>query len=610
MATKVDSPGLLSKMAMFVRNPTKDWSELERPQPDQDSSFDKQVLKQMIERKRQNDFIRKREFDQLRKLRSRGVSAVAGMGRPSVFQTSMATDPDGRAVTLKKIDEIEAQMSKQWWKGKQDAANAQGTGATAARSTSSEPTVPAPVASDPNRSAKSISEQFDATESSNFNLDEAGAGGTDFKATEMGDGMELPPLRPQAAPKGRPGVGQIPILGTLAQSYDGAEHGFSTSKLFAIDVEDMATDPELEEAAIRFANGDDEGAESGLLAALRGDALMPEAAQSWAAALLDLYRATQDHARFEEAVAEFAHRFETIRPQWSAIGEPSASAPAAQTSSAQDATPRRASRDYSIGAIWSSPGELNALALEDLRDAMASNPTPWHLDWSRLVRIAPDAMPLMAGLFGSLCDEPVALRFSGAQQLVDTLRTMMPSGDQTINPDWWAMRLNALRTLQLHDDFELAALDYCVTYEVSPPAWQEARCEYAKLEAEEDAADNTTISTQSAGWNSGFAQAPTAPIGLDGAQAVNLELTGSVLGDATHAFDAFEATEHRGDGIVVSCKGLVRVDFSAAGSILNWVAMREAEGCHVQFRDVHRLVAAFFNVIGINEHARVLPRPI
>jgi hypothetical protein len=38
--------------------------------------------------------------------------------------------------------------------------------------------------------------------------------------------------------------------------------------------------------------------------------------------------------------------------------------------------------------------------------------------------------------------------------------------------------------------------------------------------------------------------------------------------------------------------------------------MRESEGRQVQFRDVHRLVAAFFNVIGINEHARVIPRAI
>jgi len=586
-------------MAMFVRNPTKDWSELERPQPDQDSGYDKQVLKQMIERKRQNDFIRKREFDQLRKLRSRGVSTVAGMGRPSVFQSSMATDPDGRAVTLKKIDEIEAQMSKQWWKGKQDAATAQGAGFPVARqppeptqTRSAEPTVPAPM---------TVSEQFDSTESSALHVGEA-AGSAEFMATEMGDGMEPLP-RSQPAQKGRPGAGKVPIMGALAQSYDSSDMGFSTSKLFAIDVEDMATDPELEEAAIRFANGDDEGAESGLLTALRAQALQPEVAQSWAAALLDLYRATQDRVRFDQAVAEFSDRFETMVPQWSAIGDDLA--PGAPAGSSP-AAPGPVGRDYSIGAIWVSPSELNALAMEDLREAMASNATPWHLDWSRLVRISEDAMPLLAGLFSSLCDEPVALRFSGADHLVDTLRTMMPSGDQSVNPDWWAMRLNALRTLQLHDDFELAALDYCVTYEVSPPAWQEARCQYENVEAQEAPVSRV----ESSGWGSGFSQMATVPIGLDGSSAVNLELKGNVLGDATQSLAGFDTTGHRGDGIIVSCKGLIRVDFSAAGSILNWVAMREAEGCHVQFRDVHRLVAAFFNVIGINEHARVVPRPI
>jgi hypothetical protein len=54
----------------------------------------------------------------------------------------------------------------------------------------------------------------------------------------------------------------------------------------------------------------------------------------------------------------------------------------------------------------------------------------------------------------------------------------------------------------------------------------------------------------------------------------------------------------------------VRVDFSAAGSILNWVAMRQADGYVVEFREVHRLVAAFFSVIGINEYARVITKSI
>jgi hypothetical protein len=40
------------------------------------------------------------------------------------------------------------------------------------------------------------------------------------------------------------------------------------------------------------------------------------------------------------------------------------------------------------------------------------------------------------------------------------------------------------------------------------------------------------------------------------------------------------------------------------------VAARQSEGRIVQFQDVNRLVAAFFNVVGIHEHARVILRPL
>jgi ABC-type transporter Mla MlaB component len=62
------------------------------------------------------------------------------------------------------------------------------------------------------------------------------------------------------------------------------------------------------------------------------------------------------------------------------------------------------------------------------------------------------------------------------------------------------------------------------------------------------------------------------------------------------------------DIMVISCAKLIRVDFSAAGALLNWVAARQAENREVQFSDVNRLVAAFFNVIGITEYAKVTTR--
>ena len=97
---------------MCIRDSTEDARE---------SEYAKSELKAMIERKRRNDFVRKREFDMLRKMRKREAMVGVGQdpaGRPSFFQSSMPSKPDDRATTLKKIDEIEAQMSMQWWKTK------------------------------------------------------------------------------------------------------------------------------------------------------------------------------------------------------------------------------------------------------------------------------------------------------------------------------------------------------------------------------------------------------------------------------------------------------------------------------------------------------------
>jgi len=599
MAIKDDRPTLFSKVAMFVRNPTKDWAELDRVEPEQESGYDKQALKAMIERKRQNDFVRKREFDQLRKLRNRSGDAIGAMARPSIFQSSMATDPDGRAVTLKKIDEIEAQMSKQWWKGKQDAAGAEKSpgfpvAAKRADTDDAQASVPSSPMSEPATMGFERTIQAD--------MSSVPGQSDDFEATALGSAMEAASLPQQGAvapTHRRPPAMSAAAMGSLAQSYDGSEVGFSTSKLFAIEVDELATDPELEEAAIRFANGDDAGAEKGLLEALRGNCIEPAAGLSWVAALLDLYRAVNKPDQFATAVNEFGFYFDNVVPVWASISD---GAPV----NAVVPTTLPMPMAVASGALWDSPPDLTAQAMESLRELLSSNPPAWHLDWSQLVVIAPDAMPLLGGLFESLCTEEVGLQFSGADQLVQALRAMMPSGDRSTSKDWWNLRLNALRVMQLQDEFELAALDFCVTFEVSPPAWEAARCLYESISLPQHA----VAGAAPRGAVGGTAALPTAPMDLDGVSVIPLELKGQVVGDATQALAGLEAVGRGGSRIVVSCVGLVRVDFSAAGSILNWVATRQAEGCMVQFRDVHRLVAAFFNVIGINEHARVVPRHI
>jgi hypothetical protein len=62
--------------------------------------------------------------------------------------------------------------------------------------------------------------------------------------------------------------------------------------------------------------------------------------------------------------------------------------------------------------------------------------------------------------------------------------------------------------------------------------------------------------------------------------------------------------------VSVSCAKLIRVDFIAAGDLLNWVLAKSGENRQVQFVDAHRLVALFFGAMGINEHAKVQVRKV
>jgi hypothetical protein len=88
--------------------------------------------------------------------------------------------------------------------------------------------------------------------------------------------------------------------------------------------------------------------------------------------------------------------------------------------------------------------------------------------------------------------------------------------------------------------------------------------------------------------------------------AAALELNGVLRGDVSVALGRLVARAPFDEPFILSCVRLVRMDFDAAGSILNWVSGAEAQRRTVQFIHVPRLLAAYFDVMGISSHARVL----
>jgi ABC-type transporter Mla MlaB component len=324
--------------------------------------------------------------------------------------------------------------------------------------------------------------------------------------------------------------------------------------------------------------------------------------------LFDLYRATGQQERFETAAIDFAGRFGRSAPQWFSVPE------AVGRMQAAPAPPPGGAGAQQL-AHWTCPATLGTQTIAALGVALAKAPAPWRLSWVKLSSIDEGAVEGLTKLFTQWALQPVQLRFIGAENLERVLKNATPSGDKAVNPSWWKLRMEVLRVMHRPDEFELVALDYCVTYEVSPPSWDSARCEYKPLQEDGSyVAGHTVIGeafrdSLSSGMSMGYSDTHAA--GLNSSQMSNIatvELAGQILGDATEALDMLETKLMGADVMVISCARLIRIDFSAAGTLLNWATARQAEGRQVQFVEVHRLVAAFFNVIGISEHARVIAR--
>ncbi|MBS0339406.1 MAG: STAS domain-containing protein [Proteobacteria bacterium] len=516
---KEDTGRLLSKVAKFVRNPLKDWSELDTQESiPADNGYSREMLKEMIERRQRNDFVRRREFDMLRKLRQREAAGGTAEGAAAIssFNLSTTGKSEGRALTLKKIDEIEEQMSQQWWKGRGPAADVPGGASTG-------PSAP---------------EQAPAGEEA-----QADRRARAYADTEPG---VSPPAQQGAAGGAAPREGSIPVS--------------------------------LEDAAIRFAQSDDVGAEAVLLQMTAPDSPHAEHAEVWRA-LLDLYRATGDGEKFGAASTRYAQRLKRPGPEWVSLRSLARDAQAGfdAVSATEEAGPPAEQRR----ADWQSPALLAREGLAELTRSLAAAGPVWHMDWRNLKTIDHDAAAPLRALFNHWADSPVQLRFTGAYQLLDVLEKAAPTGDKSVDVVWWQLRMAVLRTVHEPDAYELASLNYCITFEVSPPSWSDPRGSYECLDRSAP-------------------PVPDYPADSSGAA-----LVGYLGGDCKPLLQRLDAQLVHALMPIVSCAALLRVDLEGARAIIDWVAGHEEQGRRIEFVDMHRLVATFFHVVGITDHASV-----
>jgi len=567
MAEPKDTTSFFRKVVKFVANPATEWAELDAPtEESRESEYAKGELKAMIERKRRNDFVRKREFDMLRKVRREGLTgeqlaALGGSSRIDDSQPRMSDQPVRQDAGVKaKIDEIEQQMVGDGYASTQRRApefyNA--------------PTQPAPLGPI--------------------------GGAPVVPASHGGQVEDFSVKAPAAAPP--PPPQQVSRAAAVAPIHLEMPQAEDFGKAFTVaGSTEVAHDPDLDEAVIAFANADFEQCEQALASLTGLSGARSQHAETWLV-LFDLYRATGQQHKFESLAMDYAQQFGWSAPQWFSM-------PKLVAEAASEERPSSSRIEGQVG--WVCPGYLDADSVAKLASLALQMPLPWVFDWGSLQTIDAEAAGRLSEVFRSWITQDLDMRWLSGERLFTVLQEAAPTGVRDADPAFWQLRLDALRMTNRPDQFDEAAIDYCVTYEVSPPSWEAARCVVRVTGSNQGTTQPplTVVSDVSTSFQE--SQLTDAPQMVE---VGTVELSGQLVGDIATTLAKMDKELGSAKIVNVSCARLIRVDFIAAGDLLNWVLARRNENRTVSFVDAHRMVALFFGAMGINEHANVKVRTI
>lgn len=411
----------------------------------------------------------------------------------------------------------------------------------------------------------------------------------------------LPPATPsasgQAAPSGSDNAGTAAAANNSPRKRrnpDGSSTmmpslGRSTDILLgdsilanAMELSDSASNPAIEEAAILYANGQALPAATVLAEAISADAHGPATSammQAWLM-LFELHQVLGKKADFESLAIDFTVRFDVPAPNWRNDSEFALAAPVSAQANSAASTDR---------AVISFKGALDAgivPLLDQLKRMAQKAPVLW-LEFDQVTSVDPTGAGLMLRVFAAFQKSNHEVAIVGAQHLSDRCRAAIEVGRRDPSNAIWMLLLETYRLLQRQAAFEETSIDYCVTYEVSPPAWEPPSPRFRIVDAAPATVRPASQATETAELVS-----PNT-IALQGDLVGKLEVELQKMNSAS------------GARIVVDCTRLKRVDFTAAGALLNWAVGMQASGNTVEFRQVGQLIAALLVVMGLHEVAQI-----
>jgi len=362
---------------------------------------------------------------------------------------------------------------------------------------------------------------------------------------------------PEAAPAAPP-----LDLSALASSLAG-QPGPAPSTEASTAIDDVAT--VIEETATLFANGEVEQALARLSTSVREDDLGNSAQQAWLM-LFDLYQHLGMKPEFEALALEFVVKFERSAPAWLETGERH--------------DPGLDTGGIACFALGGTLTGTSAPEMEKLRNA-ASAQQALRVECDKLEGVDGQGCRLLRETLLALREAGKEVLLTGEARLIQFLEEACQPGRKETDSAVWALLLDVYRILGLKDPFEETAVNYAVTFEVSPPSWESQ----PRAEAKGSAVLRPIEATDQA-----------------------LMLSGELSGASETLAGQLQDWAGANKMLVIDMSRATRVDLATAGVMLNVLSKLRETGTTIQVRGANELIRALFGVTGLSKVARIIPR--
>lgn len=339
----------------------------------------------------------------------------------------------------------------------------------------------------------------------------------------------------------------------------------------AIEIHGEGSGSAIEEAAILFANGLIEPAEAGLRAAIHSDALGDAAQRAWLM-LFELFQQRGDKASFDNLTIEYVLRFESSPPAWIDYKDEATAASAGKTAEG--------------APIVRLPDVVDAnvvKVLEQLKNHSVQHQS-LTLDTSGVREIDLVGAELLLRVINAFKRASHELMVLGADQLITPLRAAVEPGRRDQSDAAWMLLLEVFRLLNRQHDFEETGIQYCITYEVSPPSWEPPP---------------PSLKTRAA-------TPADRPVEVDD----GMQWRGTVRGNGEPQFGRLLVEAKTEKRLAVDCTYLKRIEFATATSLLTLLTKLRQGGVTIEFRNVNHLIAALFSLLGVDMVADVQLRRV